>query len=479
MYKIGRSLVLSTGTYGLQLAISLGLVIIVSRLLPPAEIGAYLIASAVMILVMPIRDFQLQSYVMQLKIIDSAALRPAVLIAWLSFAASLIIVLFSAVIFDLAYPDNAIAICLVIMSVSLVSRPFALLPMSLLARELRYGTIAWIQLTGAVAKVVVTLSLIASDLGAAALAWGYVAELAVEMTSIAFVEAKYRFFVPAKSGVGEVVSFAAPFTAANLVLTISLAAIPIIIGGFLGLASSAFFNRARTVTQFFRSNVEGAVHQIVLQRFATLKSEQSLLRKEYVRSIVLLTAISWPSLAWIFVTAEPFTLLLFGPRWQQTAVLMQGLAVAGAFYSLTAFSRQLHAAMYDTTLLFKRDAWLQLPLLIAVIVAAQYNLVMVVVAIACVTFFAMLVHLVLLKRHLDLDIKYLVVSVAPSALLAVLVWVATSLFAGQQSGIGGEGRLIALSTVAAGVTWAAALYLTRHPLLAEAREFVKAWRNSP
>ena len=168
MYKIGRSIVLSTGTYVLQLATSLGLVIIVSRLLPPAEIGAYLIASAVMILVMPIRDFQLQSYVMQLNMIDAAALRPAALIAWLSCSAALIIVLFAALIFDLAYPENAIAICLVIMSLSLMSRPFALLPMSLLARELRYGTIAWIQLTGAVAKVVVTLSLIASDFGAAA-----------------------------------------------------------------------------------------------------------------------------------------------------------------------------------------------------------------------------------------------------------------------------------------------------------------------
>lgn len=476
MAKLGRSMILSTATYAMQLASSLALVIIVSRLLLPAEIGAYLIASAVMILVLPLRDFQIQSYVLQRGTITVASLRPVALVAWMSAGASIMIVLAAAGIFSVAYPDTPIFICLLIMGISLAIRPLALLPMSLLARELRYGSIAMIQLSGAALKIIVTLGLIANGGGAEALAWGYVAELAVETTAISFVAKRFRLVSPAVEGSREVVRFAAPFAGANFVLTVSMAAIPIIIGGSLGLAASAFFNRARTVSQFFRSSVEGAVHQIVLQRFASLREDLGELRSEYTKSIALLTAISWPALVWLVLLAEPLTLLLFGPGWIETAPLMQGFAVAGAIYSATAFSRQLHAGMDETSLLLRRDGLLQIPLLAAVALAAQVSTFAVVAAIAAVSLVALIVHTWILLRHLETKIGALALPLFPSLLVAATVF-ATTMTCLVLLGTAATDLTKVLTTAAlAAATWAIGLVLVRHPLLGEMLSFLRAIR---
>lgn len=469
-------MVLSTATYAMQLATSLALVIIVSRLLLPAEIGAYLIASAVMILVLPLRDFQVQSYVLQRVTIDFANLRPVALVAWMSAGASILMVLAAAGIFSVAYPDAPISVCLLIMGLSLAIRPFALLPMSLLARDLRYGSIAIIQLSGAVLKLIVTLGLIANGGGAEALAWGYVVELAFETTAVFLVAKEFRLVRPAFAGSGEVVRFAAPFAGANFVLTVSMAAIPIIIGGTLGLAASAFFNRARTVSQFFRSSVEGAVHQIVLQRFAALRENLEALESEYTKSIVLLTAISWPGLVWLVLSAEPLTLLLFGPQWIETAPMMQGLAVAGMIYSATAFSRQLHAGMGDTSLLLRRDGWLQIPLLVAVTVAAQSSSLAVVVAIALVSLVALIVHTWVLVRRLETNPRALAWPLVPSLLVALLVFAATmTCFALLDTTASDQTKVLATLVPAAGA-WAIGLILFRHPLLGEILGFLSTAR---
>ena len=237
------------------------------------------------------------------------------------------------------------------------------------------------------------------------------------------------------------------------------------------MAASAFFNRARTVSQFFRSSVEGAVHQIVLQRFAENRHILPALKADYLKSVSLLTAVSWPSLAWLYLTAEPFTLLLFGEAWIATAELIQWLAVAGAFYSVTAFSRQLHAAMEDTSMLFQRDAWLQIPLLIAVVTAAQFSVVAVAAAIAATRVLALGVHMWQLRLRLQVSLRDTAAALKSSVVVAMAVGVAVFLSLRLLSTEQSHLVLVLLTGCPAGSVWAAALLISRPPLLVEIRGF--------
>ena len=146
MARVGRSVVQSTLAHFGQLAISLGLVVAVSRILPPDAVGVFLMAYAVVLLVLPLRDFQLQSYVVQSQVLDDHSLRAVAFVGWGSALVALAACMVGTVIFGLAYPDGRIADCLLIASLGFLIRPLAIPASAMLAREMHYGHLAWIKL---------------------------------------------------------------------------------------------------------------------------------------------------------------------------------------------------------------------------------------------------------------------------------------------------------------------------------------------
>ena len=471
MSRLGKPLIQSTATHLAQLAISLGLVVVVSRILPPAEVGVYLMAYAVVLLVLPLRDFQIQSFLIQREEVNTQTLRAVSFAAWGSATVALLICLVGAAIFSWFAAQPDIAICLLILSGSFVLRPLALPAIGLLSRELDYGSLAWIRLCAALAKVIVTLGLLAGGMGAEALAWGIVAETAVEVAAVFKVPQRHRFILPHRTGSREVVAYCAPFSGAHMVITFSVALTPLFIGGYQGLAMTAFFNRGRTLMQFFRSSVEGAVQPIVLAEFSRVRDNLDELHASFVSATSLLTALTWPALAWLIVVAEPLVILLFGEAWALSGDLAQILAAGAMIYCMTALSPQLHAALNETKLLLARDTLLQLPLVVLLVVTAPISVEAVAKAFVAYAVLNFAVHYVLLRRSIGLGLRHAVGGLAKSAFVAVAVALGT-LFVMEIAALPTPAWSVLLAGAAGAVLWISALVIARHDLLLAARHWL-------
>lgn len=455
-----------------QLAISLALVIIVSRILPPDEVGAFLMAYAVILLVLPLRDFQLQSYVIQCKEFGAEDQAQVSFAAWASSLSALVICLTGAAVFVAFYPGEAIAPSLLIMAMAFLIRPLSLPAMSLLARELNYGVISAIRLSSAIIRAAVTLGLLWGGIGVEALAWGVLAEGAVELCALLFLPVGKRVVTPVAKGSRKVFAYCAPYTGAHSLVTLSVALVPILIGGFQGLAMTAFFNRGRTVMQFFRSGVEGAIQPIVLSQFAQAAADRSTLLQSYCRATGLLTGITWPALVWLIICAEPLSVALFGPEWAAVAPFAQFLSAGAVLYSATAFSQQLHAAIDQTRYLLWRDAILQVALILITLVAVQFSAIAVAKGFVIYAALGFVLHHALLRREIGLDLGRLLRATIASALVAMICG-AASLALLHFAANDWEALSVTVMLAATGAfAWVAALAVTRHPLLAEARAII-------
>lgn len=464
MVQLGKSLIQSSVAYFGQLGISLALVVIVSRILPPAEVGSYLMAYSVVLLLIPLRDFQLQAYVIQRPDISPASLEPVAFASVAGSALGLLACLVAAALFHAFHPAGEIALCLVIMSIAFAVRPLSQVPMAMLARDMHHGAIAAIRLTGAMAKLGVTLGLLALGWGAEALAWGVVAEAAVEISAIALVARRYRVVRPVARGVSEVVRYCLPYTGAHLAITLSVSLTALLIGGFQGLAMAAFYNRGRMVMQLFRSGIEGAVHLVVLRHFSQDQADRAALKRRYLDASAMLTALTWPALAWLIIVAQPLTLTLFGPQWLPTASLLQILSVGALVYAASALSQQLHAAIGETRQILHREVWLQLPYLLLLLAVAPVSAHAVAGASVIAALLGFALHQRLLHKAIGLSIGELGAACRKSAIVAGTVaisgWVADAAIGDALA----SSAILAIQALLGATVWLAALAASRHPL---------------
>ncbi|MEP5936798.1 MAG: oligosaccharide flippase family protein [Erythrobacter sp.] len=419
MASFRKSLFLSNfATFG-NLFISLALVVVVSRLLEPAEIGAFLIAFAVIMLIEPLREFELKSYIIVAETLDRSTMQAVRMVAWITAAAALVLCLIGSWVLSANYETPTPGNCLLIMCLLYATRTFSHPAEAILARDLRYGALAGVKIAGALVRAGVTLGLIWHGFGAEALAWGVVAEAATELLCLALVDVKMRWGWPGAKGTRQVWTFCAQLTGAQASTRVAAALEPLMIGTFQGLAMTAFYNRGNRLVRIFRSGIEQATLPIALSHFARAEGDREAVKLAYLRAVGLLTGLSWPVLGAFIVLAEPMILTLFGQQWGASVGLGQILAIGGFFYAASALSQQVHAALGETAILMKRDAILACFRIAILIGTAFISTAAVAWGLVVVIAISQVVHVQLLSRSIALTYTELGQAVWKSAIVGL------------------------------------------------------------
>lgn len=467
MSVLSRSISKSLGTTVIRQAVTLGLVVIVSRLLSPSEIGAYVLAFGIMTFLEPMRELQVRAYVLVADEVTPEYLAPVRMLAFATTALVGVLSLLIAGLLWALFEDPAAGNCMAILALATVFRPFSQPAEAVLQKRMRYGAIAGMRLGGIVLGAIASLGLIFSGFGIESLAWGIVLQYACETSAIAMVQRELRFGPISSEGIGEVWKFCARFSGVQL-LTRSIANIePMLVGFFLGLSATAFYNRGNRLIRTVRTGVEEALLPIALSEFSRLKAQRELIGDAFLRAISRMTGVLWPVFAALALMAEPAVLFLFGDQWGPSVPIAKILSIGGMVYVLTALSQQAHASIGETALLLKRESWISLIRVVILLVAVQFTIEAVAVGILLLLAISCSVNVYMLQRSFGLRLDAIISAVAPSFGVAVLVFSILAaadhfLFAGlphwQKLGLAG---LIAMPT------WSAGIVVMRHPLTAD------------
>ncbi|WP_244514711.1 lipopolysaccharide biosynthesis protein [Ensifer sp. LCM 4579] len=478
MAAVKRALLLSTGERYFALVSNFVTVAAVSRILTPAEIGVSVIGMAIVGIAMSAREFASANFLIQHPHLTRADVRGAFTVMVLFTSTVTIALAFSAPLLAGAYGDERLAPYLRVIAAAFFLDLMAAPIITLLRRDMDFGKVAAINISGAVAATAVTISLALLGFSYMSFAWAWVASAVVTGLLAVGLSRQFWIFKPSLVGWRAMVAFGGYNGATNLLYKTYEAVPYLLLGRILSLDAAALYSRGLMICQLPDKVILGGAISVILPAFSAEARQGRSLKQPYLKALGLITALQWPALLVLAVLAYPIVDLLLGDQWHGVVPIVQIVAIA----SLFSFSFELNypvlvslGAVHD---IFRR-ALIICPVSVVIITAAAFfGLRAVAFSLLLVIPFQAFVSLTFVRRHVVIGWLEIWSAVWRSAVVAAIT-VASPLAFVIYIGSGLEISLVKalIAAAFAGAGWLLGLWLTGHALLAEILGGVAVFRG--
>lgn len=456
-----------------SLVFGFGSVIIVSRMLTPAEIGVFSVAAGVLALVQMLRDFGVTEFLIQEEHLDESKIQTvftiSVLIAWTLGAA----LFASSGVLGKFYGNAGVTDVLRVLSIVFILLPFGAITQTLLKRNMEFAPLIKIQLAQNITRSCTTVGLAYAGFTYMSMAWSSLASIVVMVAGCAWWGWRYRV-----KGLGlkhwrRVLHFGSNRTIADIANQVGGQSASLVTGRVLGMVDAGLYSRGYGVVNMFRTNIGGAISSVAFPAFARDHREHGTAPQLFLKSRVYLTGISWPFFSAGILLAFPIIRVLFGNQWDAAVPLMRWLCAAAIIDTLTYQCDAFLVAVGRVRTATRIAVQYQLARLALTVVAAFVSLV----AVAAVQVLVYVIATALYYRELgDFDVLSLrrcVRSLIPSVSVSIATCVVPAIVVFWPGFVQGHIVLAFCVAVVGGcIGWFAAVLLIRHPLADELRNLV-------
>jgi len=469
-----RALLLSFSEKYSAFVISAASTMILARLLTPHDIGLYSIGAALTSVLAMFRDFGVATFLIQEPDLTAEKFHTALSISVLT-ALTIGGVIAAAGPFAAAfYGAPGIAGVMHVTAASLLFTAFNSVALTWYRREMRYGVLYRMTLSGVVCGTVTSVTLAALGFGYMALAWAALANVAGNFyISMRYWPRHFGFRFSLKHG-RAIGAFGFYSMAGNLLQELASRCDDLIIGRIIGLAPLGLFSRANGLITMGREATVTAAMPVAMSVFAVSSRAGETFRPAYLAGVELLTGLVWPVFAFIGLMALPIIHLLFGRQWDASARPAHLLAIAGGIAALTV----LHYPVYQAMGALRQRVRVHLvcaPVqILSMAVGAWFGLTAAAgaVAFSAVVEFAVAQRAV--NRLIDAGFRDIARAVRKSACVALATAAGPLIVLLEAPPAAGFlWQPLAGAAVAASIAWPLAVFAFRHPL---AREVLGAIR---
>jgi O-antigen/teichoic acid export membrane protein len=457
----------SVATLLTVLSIDLGGLVVLSRLLRPAEVGSFAAALAFVQVCQFLALLELNTFVLRCADLGRTVRGRIVGICTLSglassgLAAALTFLLPGAILGEVSRD------LLLLMSPVPLIAAFNTVSLSLLTRRMLLRAAFLSRVLNSIVFQGFAICTAAAGFGATSLAAALVSATFLTLLVATWLTRGALLVQPVFSGAEEILGFARTFFSATIVQRIGEGILPVLVGAIGGYAALGIFTRASDlVRQASRVVVEGA--QPVLGALVfRLPRDHSASKAAALRALANLSALCWPVAGLVCIWSEPTVRILLGRDWLGVApllaILATGLAVVPVISILTVFMLALRR---ERLLLTYQTALQAASIAAAVLAAISIELMCVVLVLLRVVYTASLGSA--LAGILSVRAGELWHAVWRSVVLTLAVGVPGFVTLAMLTREPGAdlGRLLA-GAVAALVIWLRLVLLLRHPLSGE------------
>ncbi len=470
----GAIILSAIGQYG-RSAIMFGATIIVVRLLMPAEMGVFAVAMGAIGLLDAVRTMGIPVYFTAQPILSAEDLRLYAGLSWvlgIGFAAVLVALSWWAGGF---YGNPQVGATLRILAVAYSLNPIGVVPALVLTREMRFGALVGVGLAASAVQAVVVVSLAASGVGPLSLAWAQVATNLTSSLGFALCIPGMAWTRPTLRGWRRPFGFGGWLTATAIAGSVNGQAAELITGRTLGLASTALYSRALSLTNLVQTLFYGAVAAPALPALTRAeRDEKGGMVPVYLRFVAAITGLCWPAYAALAIWGEPITVLLYGEPWRQAAALLPAVCLGNALvFGVLPYHFALVTAQ-RARLYFLCELGIMLIWLTLLLLASRVNLQTVAWAYAASRAVAAVVYVAALRRAIALRLsdiaavwwRSLVPAFAAAAVAALM----------RLSPVATAWPLpvvLVLTGFLGGIAWFGAIWLVRHEFRDHAIELLR------
>ncbi|BCS36062.1 lipopolysaccharide biosynthesis protein [Luteitalea sp. TBR-22] len=309
---------------------------VLARLLAPQDFGLVAMVASVASLLRIFRDAGLSTATIQRDSISQAQVSN---LFWVNVGIGAVLALTLAAsgpLIGAFYRDSRLPAIAVALALGFVLSGGIVQHQALLARSLRFGRLAAIEVASGAVSLVVAVVL-------ASAGWGYwsliASSLALEACTLVLTwsASGWRPRLPARGvGTRELLSFGASMTAGSLLHILSRNVDNVLLGRVhgaevVGLYSRAYILLMRPVDQFLMP-----IGPVIVPALSRLNGDPARYRRAFLRFYGAVALVGFPFAGICLALAGPMTLVLLGPRWSDSAPVFRAFSLAALFLPLAA-----------------------------------------------------------------------------------------------------------------------------------------------
>jgi O-antigen/teichoic acid export membrane protein len=331
MVNLRRAIMWASAGQYLVIAINVISVVLLARLVTPAEYGVSLLGGAVLSVAEAIREIAGSAYLVREQEFPNEKMHSTTTMS------AMVTILVTALLLLTAGP-LATFFCKPMLTsyLGIAVFGYALGPlihpqMALLSRGLAFKRLAVINLLQAFVGASIAIPLALLNFGALSFAWaGNVSALAAAILCLAIGPglSNYR---PSLKYWRNIISFGAYSSATAILGKISETLPVFILGKFLSAEAVAIAQRAAALSLFPERVVLAAVGSVALPEFSRRAREGEDLKATYLTALSYMSVVQWPAIALLAILAEPTVLFLLGRQWGDVVPLLRILSPALMF----------------------------------------------------------------------------------------------------------------------------------------------------
>jgi O-antigen/teichoic acid export membrane protein len=449
-------------------------ILVLARLLTPAEIGTFSVAAVLLLATTYLRTFGVSQYIIREPNLTEDKLRAALgAMVIMSWSVGVVLVAFAPVFAEF-YDEPGLVDILRVVAATFVFSPFISVPFALLLRDLAVDKTMMVGVASAIAQSAATIICAYAGMGFMSMAWGLLAGVVAEILMILIVLPADTPWVPGVRGLGGVFRYGALAASASLLEKLGEGTADLVLGRVSNMESVGMFSRGFGVVLLFNRAVTMAVRPVILPHFAKAHLEGCSVHETYLNAVELHTGLAWPFFAAFSAAALPIVRVLYGDQWDESVPIAEILCIWGVVAALYCYSQDVLIAVGKLHLAVIKEVLVTAIRVGVVIYGATYALSGVAIAIVVAGLIELALCLVVLRLGVQLHVWQLIYRCRKSALTGAITFL---LCHGASSTIesmyDAEWMQMLAFVVIGTAAWGVGLWLSNHPLTTELKRIAR------
>jgi O-antigen/teichoic acid export membrane protein len=372
--KILRSSAWAVLGYGGTQALSFLTMLVLARLLAPEDFGVVALAIAIIAVAQVAQESGMGAAL----IVHRGDLRRAaasVSVFSPLMACGLYLSCFAAApVFAEIFDEPELTSVLRAMALALVLRGLAIMPLSLLQREMRFRSITVIELGGGLAQAATAIALGLSGAGVWSLVAGQLALGVVQLVlAWCFTPLRPSPFEARRETLGRLMRFGRHVGIANLINYGNANAEGLVVGRVLGATALGYYTIASRHATMPVKVIGNILGRGVFPALSRVHDDPVRFRRIWLDNVQRLALLSTPAAIGLALVAEPFVITFLGEKWRPAVVPLQILALNGIVRTFSATAGEVFQALQKPKLrVYSECAYLVL-IVPAVAVGAHWH----------------------------------------------------------------------------------------------------------
>jgi O-antigen/teichoic acid export membrane protein len=479
MQPLRRSLIITFLSTNSGTVIQFVVVMILSRLLNPSEVGIFSITSVFISILSIFRDFGVTSYIQREKDLTVEKTRSALgLLLTSSWLLAAILYFSSGMVADF-YHQPGIGEVMRVLTISFFLLPFASYFYALLARNLQSGRQAIVNIISTVTYAITCVSLAYLGFSYMALAWANVVNIAVTILVFVCVCPPGTPFIPSFRNLRSPIRFGSGAILGNLINQANAAVPDLVLGKLSGPHNVGLYSRANGLVGIFQLIAGPTINYHAVPYIARQHHAGEPLGPILAKSVGYLTCLAWPVYIVTAAFAAPIIHVLYGAKWVEAAPVVVFICIQAATrvgFSLCEPALLAVGKPYLSAL--SSGAGLVVRLVLVLLLGAN-DVVMFAAALCIADLLVLPVPAILMARHLGYSYALAFASFLKSAKVALLcLAVVLGLKAVLPDQVPALLVVILLGLVTP-ASWVLGIILFRHPIAEEVPAFLRTILPAP